>query len=164
MSRVRVAAAILGAGLLAGPALAQDHSDQVRMAQAGTTDSTTAPRSFAPFQAKAGQPAAQQQPAEPTSGRGPEPSAPPAPGSPVPQGVHLSPLAPIVGADPRRPPPPTGARREAKSDQGKIDNQRQPPAQPANARRRANCTEILQRATIGELSEEDRAILRTQCR
>lgn len=35
---------------------------------------------------------------------------------------------------------------------------------PAAAARRGLCTEILQRATLGELTEEDRAILRTQCR
>lgn len=81
------------------------------------------------------------------------PQDPPA----VAPGVHLSPLSPILETAPTAPEqagPPRAAGKQ--SDAAK--------ARATAARRRGQCNEILQRATIGELSDADRDILRNHCR
>ena len=151
-----------------------------------TTNSFTFPKALG------GQPIGRA-PAEPRSPEvNPAPvvaaSPPPTPTlPPVAPGIHLSPGAipashpiekPPVRSEPAAPrarvpelpplPPPAPAAREASLPA--VDAPTSRPAAhgkktpPPVAARRALCTDILQRATLGELTEEDRAILRTQCR
>lgn len=87
--------------------------------------------------------------AAPPAAIAPAPTAPPVlPAITLPELPPLPPRLPAVASQPAEPPIAAPARR---------------PVPSANHRRNA-CNEILQRATLGELTEEDRAILRTQCR
>lgn len=148
----RLVAVIVGASLLASPVGAQTAGS------AGPDRRVAQSESFSPMHGRAGQPVARNmRPDEAALQETAVPSGVP----PVPTGVHLSPLAPILG--PRPADVGEARRREVLSDTGKA-GARESPSPATSSRRRANCTEILQRATIGELSEEDRAILRTQCR
>jgi hypothetical protein len=93
---------------------------------------------------------------------------------PVAPGIHLSPASrPVAAAPTIEPDPPAPQPRSPIPELPRLaapvsDKDPAPAASkrghPATASRRGMCTDILQRATLGELTEEDRAILRTQCR
>jgi hypothetical protein len=96
---------------------------------------------------------------------------------PVAPGIHFTPGRPAA-VPPEPPPaitaPPPAAPAPRRASTGPTVSEPAVTAKPATdavrrqppppASRRGLCTDILQRAALGDLTEEDRSILRTQCR